>query len=58
MVGLGFAAVFLLQLSAPFPYDDYQVPIMPLLAVLTAVQFADRVSDHGMAMRFWFPVLV
>jgi hypothetical protein len=58
MVGLGFAAVFLLQLSAPFPYDDYQVPIMPLLAVLTAVQFVDRVSDHGMAMRFWFPVLV
>ncbi|MBQ7455724.1 MAG: hypothetical protein IJS53_04710, partial [Clostridia bacterium] len=25
-LGCGFAAVFLLQLSAPFPYDDYQVP--------------------------------
>ena len=58
MAGLGFAAVFLLQLSAPFPYDDYQVPLMPILAVLVAVPFANRVSDHGVAMRYWFPVLV
>lgn len=31
-----FAAVFLLQLSAPYPYDDYQVPVMGLLAVVAA----------------------
>lgn len=58
MAGLSFAAVSLLQLSAPFPYDDYQVPLMPILAVLVAVPFANRVSDHGVAMRHWFPVLV
>ena len=34
MMGLSFAAVFLLQLSAPFPYDDYQVPLMGMLTVL------------------------
>ena len=39
MLGLGFAAVFLLQLSAPFPYDDYQVPIMGLLTVLITTAF-------------------
>ena len=33
MMGLSFAAVFVLQLSAPFPYDDYQVPLMGLLTV-------------------------
>lgn len=32
-----FVAVFLLQISAPFPYEDYQVPIMGLLAVVSAV---------------------
>jgi len=37
-----FAAVFLLQLSAPFPYDDYQVPVMGLLAVVAAALFATR----------------
>ena len=58
MAGLGFAAVFLLQLSAPFPYDDYQVPLMSILAVLVAVPFANAVRRHGEAMGFWFPVLV
>ena len=37
MMGLSFAVVFLLQLSAPFPYDDYQVPLMGLLTVLIVV---------------------
>ena len=32
-----FAAVFMLQLSAPFPYDDYQVPIMGMLAMVASV---------------------
>lgn len=32
-----FLAVFVLQMVAPFPYEDYQVPIMALLAVYAAV---------------------
>ena len=51
MVGLGFAAVFLLQLSAPFPYDDYQVPVMGLPAVLVAVAYSRRCQGA------WLPVL-
>ena len=58
MAALGFAAVFLLQLSAPFPYDDYQVPLMPLLAVLVAVPFANATVRSGGVLRFLFPVLV
>ena len=59
MVGLSFAAVFLLQMSAPFPYDDYEVPIMPLLTVLIAVWFVNRAASYpGMRSYRWFPVLV
>ena len=36
---LSFVAVFLLQLFSPFPYDDYQVPLMPLAAALVSVLF-------------------
>ena len=36
---LGFLAVFAVQMLAPFPYEDYQVPIMGLLAVYAAVAF-------------------
>ena len=32
-----FLAVFIVQMLAPFPYEDYQVPIMGLLAVFAAV---------------------
>ena len=41
-MGLSFAAVFLLQLSAPFPYDDYQVPLMGLLAALIVAWYFRR----------------
>ena len=59
MLGLSFAAVFLLQMSAPFPYDDYEVPIMPILVVLIAVWFVDRaVGPLPVGGRhLWFPVL-
>jgi hypothetical protein len=42
----GFAAVFALQMSAPFPYEDYQVPVMGLMAAAAAAMYADmsRVS--------------
>ena len=53
MLGLGFAAVFLLQLSAPFPYDDYQVPVMGLLAVLIVAWFARAGEGPGAA---WYAV--
>lgn len=35
----GFAAVLTVQMLAPFPYEDYQVPVMGLLTVV-AVAFA------------------
>ena len=52
-IGAAFAAVFVLQLSAPFPYDDYQVPVMGLLAVVAAVLFASRraAQDGAGALR-------
>ncbi|MGN0854134.1 MAG: ArnT family glycosyltransferase [Kiritimatiellia bacterium] len=37
LLGVGFLAVTGFQLLAPFPYEDYQVPVMGLLAVLAAV---------------------
>lgn len=42
-----FVAVFAAQLLSPFPYDDYQVPIMPLLAVAVAAG-AVRVTQSGL----------
>ena len=39
-----FLAVFAVQMLAPFPYEDYQVPVMALLAVYAAVLF---VSNHA-----------
>jgi len=38
---VSFLAVFAVQMLAPFPYEDYQVPIMGLLAVYAVVRFAD-----------------
>lgn len=35
---IAFAAVFVLQLMSPYPYDDYQVPNMILLAVYVVVR--------------------
>ena len=40
-----FLAVFAVQMLAPFPYEDYQVPIMGLLAVYAAVLFSSS-SPH------------
>ena len=37
LLALSFLAVFAVQMLAPFPYEDYQVPIMGLLAVSAAV---------------------
>lgn len=40
-----FLAVFVVQMLAPFPYEDYQVPIMGLLAVYAAVTFVSVNSN-------------
>ena len=54
-----FAAVFLLQISAPFPYDDYQVPLMGIAAALASVclfrALGDSAEGRGMAA---FAILV
>jgi len=46
---LSFAAVFAVHLLSPYPYDDYQVPVMPLLAAVVAVAAARMVAleKHG-----------
>lgn len=41
---IAFLAVFMVQMLAPFPYEDYQVPIMGLLAVFAAVTFLSSTS--------------
>ena len=40
LMGSGFLAVFAVQMMAPYPYEDYQVPVMGLLAVIAAVLVA------------------
>jgi hypothetical protein len=40
----GFASVFAVQMLAPFPYEDYQVPVMGLLA---AAGVAFLLNDAG-----------
>ena len=37
---VSFAAVFLVQMLAPFPYEDYQVPVMGIIAAFAAAKFA------------------
>ena len=47
MLLLGFLAVFAVQMLAPFPYEDYQVPIMGLLAVFGAAGILRLESKRG-----------
>ena len=44
---LSFFAVFAVQMLAPFPYEDYQVPIMGLLAVYAAVKLVSTAADSS-----------
>ena len=58
-----FLAVFVVQMLAPFPYEDYQVPIMGLLAVYAAVNFVGCgiSSEHrviGASEQVWRVLLV
>ena len=47
----GCFAVFAVQMLAPFPYEDYQVPVMGLLAVFAAATFL-RASDPSASRLF------
>lgn len=51
---LGLAAMALVHLSAPFPYDDYQVPLYPLMAALLAAGLARVVAP---APERWKPAV-
>ncbi len=51
-----FLAVFLVQLASPFPYDDYQVPVMGLLVAALAGWTANGTSSgtlRGCICLFW-----
>ena len=48
-----FVAVFVVHLLSPFPYDDYQVPIMPLLAIVTATLFWRVLPVGGNGAAEW-----
>jgi len=54
LMAAGFAVVFAVQMLAPFPYEDYQVPVMGLLAVFAAVGFTagcePRTSDRRLLL--------
>jgi len=45
-----FVAVFVVHLLSPFPYDDYQVPVMPLLALALAIVFWRTLPANGDAV--------
>lgn len=45
LVLFGFAGVFAVQMMAPFPYEDYQVPVMGLLALGASALTAGRVES-------------
>lgn len=44
---LSVIAVSLIHFSAPFPYDDYQVFIYPLFAVVVSVMILDALPDYA-----------
>ena len=54
-----FLAVFLLQLASPFPYDDYQVPVMGLFAAALAGWAANMTASESLRAcicLFWVMV--
>ena len=51
-----FVAVFIIQLLSPYPYDDYQVPVMPLLAAAVAALAARLTSAVLRPALVWVAV--
>jgi uncharacterized membrane protein YeaQ/YmgE (transglycosylase-associated protein family) len=50
---LSFAAIVLLQLCSPYPYDDYQVPAFPLLAAATAALAVEMTAAALLPALAW-----
>ena len=55
LAAVGFLAVFAVQMLAPFPYEDYQVPVMGLLAVFAALAFVGDATSPCLGLK---PLLV
>lgn len=51
-----FAATFVVHITAPFPYDDYQTPLMPLAAIAISAFLWD--SPHAPGQSRTLPALV
>lgn len=49
---LCFMSVFIVQMLAPFPYEDYQVPIMGLLAIFAVINFIQTERPKGVLLVF------
>ena len=47
LMAVSFLAVFAVQMLAPFPYEDYQVPVMGVLTVCAAAMFARGPASTG-----------
>ena len=47
LMAVSFLAVFAVQMLAPFPYEDYQVPVMGVLTVCAAAMFARGPASAG-----------
>ena len=59
LAAVSFLAVTAVHLTAPFPYDDYQTPVMPLAAAGVAVMMASAfVAESGRCHRIAEQVLV
>ncbi len=43
---VAFGAVFVVQMSSPYPYDDYHVPVMGLLAAALAGRIVNGVASE------------
>jgi len=44
-------AILLLQLLSPFPYDDYQVPVMPLIAAAAATSLCKTINNEQLTIN-------
>lgn len=53
-----FAPVFVVHLLSPFPYDDYQVPVMPLAAAAISALFWQRCNFDGRAQAWLLATLL
>lgn len=51
-------AITLVHFAAPFPYDDYQVIVYPVLCVALAATLVPRVSEKRLAHTAWAVLLI